>query len=127
MIAESKINDSSNDLLHNEKHLKTFYEEYAKILEKYSSKIQFVKDQLVSLREERAELLTVKIPEMRKKLEDSNIKKEYIDEWLCQFEHDTTQSIRMSENLLNTYFIAEPKEFREEIKNIYKTKVKNHE
>lgn len=127
MIAESKINDSSNDLLPDERRLKTFYEEYAKILEKYSSKIQLVKEQLDSLRKERAELLTVKIPEMRKKLEEKGIEKKYIDEWLNQFEHDTTQSIRMSENLLNTYFIAEPKEFRKEIENIYKIKVKKHE
>lgn len=99
--------------------IEEFYQQYMKLLNKYSPQITFIQEQLENVRKEREELLKSKVPSIREALNGLTIKEEYKDEWIEQYIKDTKKSLQISENLLNSFYVATAEEYRKKLEDIW--------
>lgn len=95
--------------------LTAYYEQYAQILKKYESQIQFIYTKLEEIRNERTVFISEKIPEIRRKLEEQQISEAHIHDWLDALVQDTMRSLSISENMLNAFYVNKLHEFRKEL------------
>lgn len=96
-----------------------FYRQYMELLNEYSPQIKFIQEQLENVRKEREELLKSKVPSIRKALNGLPIKEEYKVEWIEQYIKATEKSLEISENLLNSFYVATAEEYRKKLEDIW--------
>ncbi len=95
--------------------LTAYYEQYAQILKKYDSQIQFIYAKLEEIRNERTVFISEKIPEIRRKLTEQQISEAHINDWLNTLVQDTLRSLSISETMLNAFYVKKMDEFRKEL------------
>lgn len=95
------------------------YEEaYMKLLKKYQSEIHDIEEMMESVRKEREDFYLVKMPAIKKAMNEDDVDSVIQQEWLLEIQKNTEKSLEISESLIHHYITKNLAEFKHELNEI---------
>lgn len=93
-------------------------EQYAQLIAKYHDKIKYIWEYEESLRKERLQT-EERYAEIRKRLINSGLSSDVVDEQMDRLREDMDQSFAMSQKIINTFYLEQSGGFKEKCKEMF--------
>ena len=110
-IGSSAKENSFNDLI-------AYEEAYMRLLKKYQDEIHNIEDMMLSVRKEREDFYTEKLPAIKSVLNEDMVDAQVQREWIEELIRNTEKSLSISESLIEHYITKNLEEFKHELNEI---------